>query len=127
MKEWFAWHWKGVLWAVGLILFGLVIIKFNYYGYDWSKEAQVKTKEVCIKAAKTTFGLDLEDKEAKLVPIGTTTVYANRKGHMIVWQDENGQKISCVSSHKQGSTFLENFYINGEDKTELVRREERKK
>jgi len=71
-------------------------------------------------------GIELKLEQAKFVPIGAIAKGATYSGLMLVWEKEtSGISVKCsIVAHGDRIKYFE---VNGEDKTNLVGREERKK
>jgi len=70
-------------------------------------------------------GIELNPREAKFVPIGGGVKQASYSGMMMVWKKEiSGISVKC--SVISNGNEIRYFAVNGEDKTNLARREERK-
>ena len=75
--------------------------------------------------AQKMEGIELNPREAKFVPIGGGVKQASYSGMMMVWKKEiSGISVKC--SVISNGNEIRYFAVNGEDKTNLARREERK-
>jgi len=81
--------------------------------------------EYCLDLVQKIEGVELNANQAKFVPIGAKAKGLSYSGLMMVLEEEtSGISVKCsVVSYGSRIKF---FAINGEDKTDLVRREERK-
>ena len=125
MKDWVLYNWKLIAWAVFIIVSCVGILVFSIQRNKNNPEYE-KVKEYCLKLVQEIEGIGLDAREAKSVPIGALAKHASYSGIMMVWTKEtSGISVQC--SIVSDGDRVRYFAVNGEDKTSLVRREERKK
>lgn len=116
---------KAVFLGLGLIVLCVGELLFELKKQRVDPEPK-KVAEHCLQLVRQIEGIELDGKQAKLVPIGAYAKGASYSGFMMVW----GEAVSGVSV-KCSIVFdpqrVKYFAVNGKDKTSLVRRKEQEK
>ena len=124
MKDWILYNWKLIPWAIFITVscFGLLLFSLQR---DKNNPQHDKVRDYCLELVRKVEGIEIDPFKAISVPIGATVKHGSYSGIMMVWEKEtSGISVKCsIVSHGERIRY---FAVNGEDKTDLVRREERK-
>jgi len=90
-----------------------------------------KILKACQELVANRIDVDLSNITPVLVPVGPAVQYGQLKyQELALWKSEEFKvEVKCFArSHKTNAdVIIDKLIVNGEDKTDLVRREERKK
>ena len=121
MKDWISYNWKLISWAIFItvVCSGILLFSLRRDTAEYEKVSQY-----CLKLVEKIEGIELDAQQAKSIPIGAQVRGASYKGLMMVWEKEiSGITVKCSIVSRGGR--VKYFTVNGEDKTNIARREER--
>ena len=116
-----------------LFLIGAVVIAFAVFTLprksDKSNPDQLLL-ELCKKVINEVTSEDISNVPVKMVPVGGGKTRYGYRQTLALWQNEELKvDIRCVGrglSNMSGTPVIDQLIVNDEDKTNLIRREERK-
>lgn len=123
-------RWTGIFW---IVIFGFALLVLFVATFRVNKSVP-NTSEKILKACQELVTnqkyIDLSNIKPVILPAGPSVQYGQLKyQELVLWKsDEFKVEVKCFArSHKTNADVLiDKLIVNGEDKTNLVRREERK-
>ena len=122
--------WTNVFW---IVIFGftlLLLFKVTFRTNKSNPNTSEKILKTCQELVAKKIDVDLSNITPVIVPVGSAVQYGQMtRQELVLWKnDEFKVEVKCFArSHKTNAdAVIDKLIVNGEDKTNLVRREERK-
>ncbi len=116
-----------------VVIFGfalLLLFRATFRTNKSNPNPSEKILKTCQELVANNIDVDLSNISPVVVPVGPSVQYGQMKyQELVLWKnDEFKVEVKCFArSHRTNAeAVIDKLIVNGEDKTNLVRREERK-